>query len=428
MVDGNRRDKRQARKGGPWETALASPGMGSDRPRIAILFVNYGPYHLARVRALMNRPQFDPYFIELAEAQKVYPWTADKRDLGERLITLAHQSYESCSSRQIARNVASMLDALQPAAVVIAGYRELPMRAAARWARRNGRGVVVFSESTPWDHPRRWWLEHIKRSWIRRYVDAAVVGGEPHRRYMLELGVDPSRIWDRYNVVDNDFFARRCNALRKANACARIEAALPQNYFLYVGRFAAQKNLRFLLRAYRHYREIHTEAWRLVMVGDGPERPGLFEASRAEGLEDVIWPGFKQSNELPLYYAFAGCFILPSVMEPWGLVVNEAMASGLPILASNRCGCANDLVAPGENGFTFDPASTNELASLMKKIATSSPQQRRRMGDASETIIARWTPESWAEQVVSAAQCAVSVQCGTAELPAALGNPCRGIE
>ncbi len=375
--------------------------------RIVVIFVNYGPYHLARASALLRHPQVDPYFIELAATQKLYPWLGDKQKLGDRLITLEDKPYETCSGREIARKAVSVLVDLRPAVVVIAGYSEAPMRAAARWARRNGRGVVVLSESTSWDHPRRWWLEHIKRLWILRYVDAAVVGGEPHRRYIVELGVDQARVWDRYNVVNNEFFTQRCDALRKEGIKRRIEAGLPQNYFLYVGRFAPQKNLPFLLRAYRRYREIHSDPWGLVMVGDGPLREQLFQIGRDEHLDDIIWTGFEQVEGLPLYYAYAGCFIMASTMEPWGLVVNEAMASGLPVIVSRRCGCAADLVAHGENGFTFDSHNEGELAGLMWEMATIPAKQRVAMGEASRKIISRWTPEAWAEQLICALRSAI---------------------
>ena len=82
-------------------------------------------------------------------------------------------------------------------------------------------------------------------------------------------------------------------------------------------------------------------------------------------MEDVLLPGFKQYPELPLYYGLAGAFVLPSLTEPWGLVVNEAMAAGLPVVVSDRCGCASDLVRPGENGFAFDPCDIEQLAALL---------------------------------------------------------------
>lgn len=374
--------------------------------RIALMFVNYGPYHLARALALMPLGGIEPYFIELAASQKKYPWLADKRKLLGRLITLTHKAYEQCSSREIARKAVAALERLRPAVVVIAGYNHRPMRAAAAWARRNGRGVVLLSETAPWDFPRSWWREALKRAWIRRYVDAALVGGQPQRAYAASLGVDPARIWDRYNVVDNEHFAKRCEAIRAEGAAQRIQAGLPEYYFLYVGRFVRQKNLPLLLRAYRRYRELCADPWRLVLVGDGPLRNDLVQIARDAGLNDIVWAGFKQSDDLPLYYAFANCFVMASILEPWGLVVNEAMASGLPVLVSRRCGCATDLVQPGNNGFIFEPGNPDELARLMLDISARSAQQLGSMGRASRMIIARWTPEAWADQLACAVQAA----------------------
>ena len=206
-------------------------------------------------------------------------------------------------------------------------------------------------------------------------------------------------------MVDNDFFASASAELRAGDAQhLREEAILPPDYFLYVGRFAPEKNLPFLLRAYARYRLTFPDGWRLVMVGDGPLREELHQIAQAEGLTDVIWAGFKQSPELPRYYTFASCFILPSVLEPWGLVVNEAMASGLPVLASRRCGCATDLVVDAKNGFTFDPGSVEGLADLMNVMSSIPEGARAAMGGASTEIISRWSPALFAVQVASAAK------------------------
>jgi 1,2-diacylglycerol 3-alpha-glucosyltransferase len=376
--------------------------------RTAVVFVNYGPYHLARSRALLIHPRIDPYFIELASAQNKYPWSAERAELGDRLITLCEGPYEHCSRSELDHKIVAVLGKLKPRALAVAGYSERPIRRAASWARRNRCSVVMFSESTSWDHPRRWWLESMKRLWLRRHIDAAMIGGRPHRAYVAELGLDERRIWDRYDVVDNDFFARGADMLRTGAADGRREeAGLPKGYFLYVGRFAPEKNLSNLLRAYARYRQDHPDGWSLVMVGDGPEREKLVQTARGLQLGDVTWPGFKQFDELPLYYAFAGCFILPSMLEPWGLVVNEAMASGLPVLVSHKCGCATDLVVSGRNGFTFDPKDIDEIARLMNEMANLPAGHRTAMGCASRMIISRWTPTDWASQLASAIQSAV---------------------
>jgi glycosyltransferase involved in cell wall biosynthesis len=118
----------------------------------------------------------------------------------------------------------------------------------------------------------------------------------------------------------------------------------------------------------------------------------------------VNFAGLKTAKETVLYYAFAGCFVLPSTREPWGLVVNEAMASGLPVIVSSRCGCVEDLVEPGGNGFLFDPAHDGELTDRMLTIAESSPRVIGKMGQRSREIIAGYTPEHWAAEVARAVQ------------------------
>jgi glycosyltransferase involved in cell wall biosynthesis len=117
--------------------------------------------------------------------------------------------------------------------------------------------------------------------------------------------------------------------------------------------------------------------------------------------------GFKQYPDLPAYYGLASAFIHASTTEQWGLVVNEAMASGLPVLVSNRCGCAPDLVQERVNGFTFDPLDVEQLARLMVQLS-SGLVDLRRMGDASRKIITDWGPERFASGLRQAAEMAHS--------------------
>ena len=150
--------------------------------------------------------------------------------------------------------------------------------------------------------------------------------------------------------------------------------------------------------------------WNLVLLGDGALRSSLEAQVSSLALHDhVQMPGFIQYPELPAYYAHAGAFIHASTSEQWGLVVNEAMASGLPVLVSNRCGCAPDLVQADVNGFTFDPYNVEQLAGLMLKIsAFDFPLST--FGDASRKIIANWGPDRFASGLKAAAACALKVE------------------
>ena len=139
--------------------------------------------------------------------------------------------------------------------------------------------------------------------------------------------------------------------------------------------------------------------------GDGGLCPALESRISALGLAtSVLLPGFKQYPDLPAYYGLAGAFIHPSRTEPWGLVVNEAMASGLPVLVSNRCGCARELVSHGDNGFQFDPTDVAAAAGYMMQIAHDHQQRLAAMGQASRNRIGQWGPDRFARGLRDAAE------------------------
>src|SRR5262249_43481894 len=147
--------------------------------------------------------------------------------------------------------------------------------------------------------------------------------------------------------------------------------ALPAHYFLACSRFTPKKNLAGLLEGYALYRQTAGKAaWSLVIAGEGELKNELLALRDRLRLGDKgQFAGHKSYHELPTYYGLASAFVHASTTEQWGLVVNEAMASGLPVLVSERCGCVGDLVQPGINGFLFDPSSPGAIAEAMEKIA-----------------------------------------------------------
>jgi glycosyltransferase involved in cell wall biosynthesis len=155
--------------------------------------------------------------------------------------------------------------------------------------------------------------------------------------------------------------------------------------------------VRRLLDAYAGYRKAAgRSAWGLVLVGSGHEEALLRD--QAKELPEVVFAGFQQMDTLPVYYGLASCLVLPSVSESWGLVVNEAMAAGLPVLVSHHCGCVPELVKPGVNGYVFNPLDTGGLARLMGLMSSRSVDADK-MGEASRRSVAVYTPETWAESI-----------------------------
>ena len=145
-----------------------------------------------------------------------------------------------------------------------------------------------------------------------------------------------------------------------------------------------------------------------MLLGDGPLRSSILNLRSSLGLDACVHLpiAFKQYDELPVYYGLASAFVHASITEQWGLVVNEAMASGLPVLVSNHCGCAADLVQEGVNGFTFDPYNVEQLAQFMFKLSTLNPQPST-LGAASRRIIANWGPGRFAAGLQAAVEKAV---------------------
>src|SRR5262249_21543307 len=177
-------------------------------------------------------------------------------------------------------------------------------------------------------------------------------------------------------------------------------------------RFVPEKNRPRLVRAFAAYRRsAGGRPWDLVLVGDGPAAVEVEDSVRESGCAGAIHrPGFLQADELSRWYAFAGAFVHPSLMEPWGLVVNEAAACGLPLLVSDRAGCAETLVpeGPRSTGRPFDPRGVEGMAAGLAWIAGLPESERRSLGLRAAEVVARWGPERFAIATIEALQIAIA--------------------
>lgn len=363
-------------------------------PSVAIIFINYGPYHIARIEYFSELYRGKLFPIELSKKEKLREWVA--RSGRVKILSVQEEPLEDSSDSKLCKSLIALLREINPAVLVIAGYSHSAMRAAARWGRKCGAVNIIMSDTQHQDRKRVWFKEKLKGWWVRRHFDAALVGGQRSACYLNWLGFPRDSIWGGYDVVDNEYFSRCAHEVRRDGVAYRLRLKLPERYFLYVGRFSPEKNLPRLLKAYKKYKDASgKDSWGMVLVGSGPQEDDLKRLASSLSLDDVLFTGYKQIDELPTYYALASCFVLPSVSETWGLVVNEAMACGLPILASNRCGCVPELVHAGINGYTFEPDSIDSMTYFMMRVS-SGKVDLGEMGEASKRIIANYTPYSWA--------------------------------
>lgn len=374
---------------------------------LAIAYNNFGPYHLARLEAaarLGKTRGVDVIGLELASREAIRAWRIDNQRGVELITVFPERIVEDISPLELARGTWAALQRLNPQAIALhLRKKTFPATLAIlAWKRLHRRVAIVMADSKYDDYPRYPVKEWVKKK-ITSLYDGALVAGRAAREYAEFLGIPTARIFLGCDVVDNDYFARGARQAREQAASLRLRLGLPEDYFLYVGRFDEKKNVSGLLKAYSRYVRSNPEApWCLVLCGSGPLEERLRREVRELELSGVMFAGFKQMNELPIFYGLARCLITPSShSEQWGLVVNEAMAAGLPVLVSRACGCAPDLVQEGKNGFTFDPYDLEGLAQLMRQVSSGAVNLSA-MGEASRRLIADWGLETYARNLLQA--------------------------
>ncbi|MDP2895531.1 MAG: glycosyltransferase family 4 protein [bacterium] len=378
--------------------------------KVLVFWTNFGPYHIARLLAaadVFSEHAWELLAVQIADREATRPWEWKSVRGTLRVKTLFRDSvYEEIPSLTRASRMLSFLRQENPDCLVVPGYGAAECRAALAWARGRKRPAILMSDSKKDGEQRSWMKEWLKKRVVRRF-DAAVVGGAPQVRYAELLGIPRGKIFVGYDVVDNDFFRTRANLARQNGGTLRKRLGLPPEYFLTVCRFDPVKNLAGLIRAYADYRRKRgSTAWALVLCGSGKVEPEIRRGISKFRLHSVLLPGFVQISDLPTYYGLASCYIAPSLKDTWNLSVNEAMASGLPVLVSRSCGCVEDLVRDGVNGFTFEPRRMDHLSNLMDDVS-SGRGDLERMAEASRQIISRWSPETFAQALVMAVKAAL---------------------
>jgi 1,2-diacylglycerol 3-alpha-glucosyltransferase len=419
-------------------------------PKIIIVWGLWGPYHCRRFEAFRDhaaREGSEVIGVSLFSGSRINKWGSANLPEGVIHFDLGDDETK-CPPVKIAHllKIPGRLDtdvALLPSYF----HWSLVLNAGARLT---GARVVMMNESHA-GTARAQGLKALFKKWIVAGFHAGFVGGEPQRRYFASMGLPSAKIFTGYDVVDNDYFAQSAREVQNQQSEFRRQYNLPNRFILSLGRFAAKKNLETLLRAYRKFLDSAPQPdLHLVMVGSGEEEDKLgalcaelqlpvrdhrLSAGDAQAPASadpqVHFYGFRQIRENPIFYALADAFVLPSLYEEWGLVVNEAMASGLPVIVSETAGCAEDLLENGpprslgrngpvdaslsnglgkrirRNGFVFDPRSQDELAGIFR-ILEAQPALRQEMGAASREIVEKFSCRHFAENALRSAQTALA--------------------
>jgi len=363
------------------------------KPRVVYWNNIPSPYMVERFHALSNRGKFhfEAWFNRLSTPGR--SWIVDPSTWGfqYRLLPSLSQFGKRLQLpwAELARNPPDILFSLYSEPSFILGW----MIARSRGAKTCFRVLKTF-DSWVSRHP----LKEMAKRYLFARVDAIETVGEDGRRYAIQYGASEEKIFIATHSFDVHHFMNRSRMARPHRAALRARLRTVGATFLYVGRLWQGKGLKYLLEAFRLTQSRARTPVSLMIVGDGPHEDTLRHDSREMGLKNVIFTGFIQRNALPTFYAASDAFVFPTLGDPYGLVVDEAMACSLPIISTDAAGEIHARVEEGVNGYIVPSGDSTCLADRMIRLAENEAM-RKRMGEASLMKIRDHTPERWAHDI-----------------------------
>lgn len=358
-----------------------------------------GPYHHARFEAAARL--MDLVAVETRATSEEYSWQfkADGRYKIEQ-FPLSNDRERGIRGPQLDQTIQSLLQKHKPDVIVNTGWADAEYNSIVIHASKAKIPLVVISDSTKGDLVRKFYLEWMKSLVVKAY-SSALVAGTDSSDYILSLGFKRNAIFKPWDVVDNDRFR---NSNRSSNT------SFDQRKFLCIARFIEAKNIPRLLEAFAAYVNEGGKR-RLALIGGGVLESRLNELIVSLRIENrVELHRFIQEEEIIRHLSESFALVLPSTSEPWGLVINESMASGLPVLASTKCGATVDLVKDNQNGVIFDPYNIPEITKALQRMDSVSETRWKEMGEESVRIIDNWGLKEFAEGLESA--CTYAMKSG----------------
>ena len=289
----------------------------------------------------------------------------------------------------------------RPDAVLVHGYAQMTNWLAFAGASLLGIPLLLHGETfpRPADRSVGSTMKRLLLSTLFRRVSAFLPIGSMSRRFYMDYGIPDDKLFTAPYSVDNEFFIEETDRRRAERDRLRGNMGLPADLpvILYASKLIPRKRPLDLLRAYRR---VEDRAG-LVIVGDGVLNGEMRAFVKEHGLDNVRFVGFKNQGQLPRYYAMADAFALPSAYETWGLVINEAMCAGLPIVTTNAVAASYDLVREGDNGYIHPVGNVDALSEALTRLIES-PERRRQMGQRSREIISQWSHDACVDGILQA--------------------------
>jgi glycosyltransferase involved in cell wall biosynthesis len=365
--------------------------------RIVFLTDIITPYMVAVLEALAKSSNLTVVFCSRTGTRGM-DWRV------ERELPFHHEVIEGLTIRRrhqdatdyyLSPRIISVLHRLGPQAL-ISGAFSLPSLYSAAYARAVGIPLLIHSDGTSRSEARLGPEQRIARMALRHLAWGAIANSQPAARRFIEMGFQPGRVFHAPHATNVEPFWRVAEQ-------RRVSGVGPLR-LLWVGRLIPRKGGKWLLQAVAEAQRAGASI-DLTVVGTGSDEPRLRVLAQELGVT-VWWRGFIDQPDLPRLYGEADAFAFPTLDDPFGMVVLEAAAAGLPVIASPYGGATEDLIRDGVNGFVVDPCDTKAMAAAITRVAAS-PGLRARMGRAALAATRGRTPARAAVGYLTAVQAAI---------------------
>jgi glycosyltransferase involved in cell wall biosynthesis len=377
----------------------------SARTRVLIVHNIIAPYRLPLFRAIAAHSDIDLTVWFMARSARNRRWKTDLTNPGfeYRVLPGFALGFTRTDLFEYIVNYTFPADYLLGNfdVMISAGWLDFASQAGFFLSKIARKKYILWSESTVFEPS---WRRSIAQPLVRTIVsraDASIAVGTRSRAYLRHLGARDSSIFTALSTVDIERFQRLSRLARPRRDQRRLELGIRRRrVVLYCGQLIERKGLRDLLEAFGMAKRAYDDV-ALVLVGHGPLRQSLACIAEQLGLSDVHFVDHIDMDQMPAMYALADLFVLPSLEETWGLVVNEALACGLPVIVTDRVGSCEDLVENGRNGFIVRAGDARGLADRISQVLVDAALLDR-LAAGTERDIERLHPQHSAEGFVAA--------------------------
>lgn len=344
--------------------------------KVAVLYSKLSGFTLACLRALRDRHDIELLVFYWLPNREIAPYDLEKMlDIKRSYIREDYKSNE----------IINKLEEFSPDAICMSGWMDKGYLRAGRYFKERGVPVIAFVDNQWKGTLKQWGGVIISPYFLHRSIDILWPAGERQAQLSRRLGYRGNKMWYGFLSCDWHKFALIGEKRRKGK----------KKSFLYTGRYVESKGLKNLVQAYSIYRSEVDDPWVLHCAGSGPLNHIL------QNVEGIVNYGFVQPDEIAELFRSSGAFVLPSLREPWGVVIHEATASGLPVICAESAGAGVHLVQDGYNGFRYDTYNIDELVKCMIRMSSLTQEHLDEMGERSRELSKQFTPERWSDTLVN---------------------------